>query len=199
MRCIDDVVSDVHNALKVVPNGTNSTIKCYYTSGFPFATDTSGRYTFFVAIDNKLRINTARYTIVDPNGLVYCFDDNDAVTSIYRCTTDDSIAREISRIVSLMLDRPPASRYYLGEILNCPSYIARSGILYLNTTIPHHLVASDSVIERHNASVMLLINQHAEALAAIALNSVMQMLIEARHEHVPQEIVDNLNLKLIAG
>lgn len=200
MRCIDEVVSDVHKALRVIPNGTNSTIRCYYIHNFPFADGISRYYKFFVAIDHKPRVKTARYTVVEPNGLVYCFNDNDAVNSVLRCVTDDDVAREISRIVSLMLEHPPTARYYLGEdIPNCPKDIARSGILYLSTSIPYQLLASDSVVEKYNASAMLLINQHAEALGAIALNSVMGMIKDVRHEYVPSEIVDSLTLNLIVG
>ena len=200
MRCIDEVVSDVHKALKVIPNGTNSTIRGYCIHSFPFADGLSQYYKFFVAIDHKPRSRTARYTVVEPNGLVYCFDDNDAFNSILRCVTDDDVAREISRIVSLLLKHPPTARYYLGEdIRNYPQDIARTGILYLTTPIPHQLVAGDNNIEKYNASAMLLINQHAEALAAIALNSVMKMVKDVRHEYVPPEIVDSLTLNLIVG
>ena len=185
MRCIDEVVSDVHKALKVIPNGTNSTIRGYYIRSFPFADCVAGFYSFFVAINHKSRIKTARYTVVDPSGLIYCFADNDAVNSVLRCVTDDDVAREITRIVSLLLEHPPAARYYFGEEFSKgPSDIARSGILYLNTAIPYQLGASDNVIEKYNASIMLLIDQHAEALAAIALYLVMQMITEVRHEYV---------------
>ena len=77
--------------------------------------------------------------------------------------------------------------------------MARSGILYLSTSIPYQLLASNSVVEKYNASVMLLINQHAEALGAIALNLVMRMITEVRHEYVAPEIVDSLTLNLIVG
>ena len=200
MKCIDEVISDVRKALKVIPNGTNSTIRGYYIRDFPFASGIVRYYNFFVAIDHKSRIKTARYTIVDPSGLVYCFDDNDAVNSVHRCVTDDDVAREISRIVSLMLEHPPTARYYLGEdISNFPIDIARSGILYLSTAIPYQLIASDSVVEKYNASIMLLVNQHAEALAAVALNLVMRMITEVRHEYALPETVDSLTLNLIVG
>ena len=199
MRCIDEVVSDVHKALKVIPNATNSTIRGYYIRNFPFADGVAGHYNFFVAIDHKSRIKTARYTVIDPNGLAYCFDDNDAVNSVLRCATDDDVAREITRIVSLMLEHPPTARYYFDEQLPGWSEMARSGILYLSTSIPYQLLASNSVVEKYNASVMLLINQHAEALGAIALNLVMRMITEVRHEYVSPQIVDSLTLNLIVG
>nr|DAR24318.1 MAG TPA: hypothetical protein [Caudoviricetes sp.] len=152
MRCIDEVVSDVHKALKVIPNATNSTIRGYYIRNFPFADGVAGHYDFFVAIDHKSRIKTARYTVIDPNGLAYCFDDNDAVNSVLRCATDDDVAREITRIVSLMLEHPPAARYHFGEQFPGWSEMARSGILYLSTSIPYQLLASNSVVEKYNAS-----------------------------------------------
>lgn len=199
MKCIDEVISDVHKALKVIPNGTNSTIRGYYIRNFPFADGVAGHYDFFVAIDHKSRIKTARYTIVDPSGLVYCFDDNDAVNSVHRCVTDDDVAREITRIASLMLEHPPAARYHFDEQFPGWSEIARSGILYPSTPIPYQLIASDSAVEKYNASVMLLVNQHAEALAAVALNLVMRMITEVRHEYALPETVDSLTLNLIVG
>lgn len=199
MKCIDEVISDVHKALKVIPNGTNSTIRGYYICNFPFADGVAGHYDFFVAIDHKSRIKTARYTVIDPNCLAYCFDDNDAVTSVLRCTNDDDVAREITRITSLMLEHPPAARYHFGERFPGCSEIARSGILYPSTQIPYQLIASDSVVEKYNASVMLLVNQHAEPLGAIALNLVMRMITEVRHEYVSPQIVDSLTLNLIVG
>ena len=199
MRCIDEVVLDVHKALKVIPNATNSTIRGYYIRNFPFVDGVAGRYDFFVAIDHKSRIKTARYTVIDPNGLAYCFDDNDAVNSVLRCVTDDDVAREISRIVSLMLEHPPVARYHFDEQFPGWSEIGRSGILYLSTSIPYQLIASDSVVEKYNASVMLLVNQHAESLGAIALNLVMRMITEVWHDYVPPEIVDSLTLNLIVG
>jgi len=195
-RCIDQVVSDVHKSLRTFPHGTNSTMRGYYIVDFPFK-HYEEPYKFFVAIDHKSRIKNARYTIVDPNGLVYCFDDNDTVNSVHRCVNDDDVAREISRIVSLMLEHPPTARYYLGdEVPNCSADIARSGILYLNTAIPYQLGASANAIEKYNASLMLLINQHAEALAALALNMVMQMITEVRHEYVLPQTKECLNLNI---
>lgn len=195
-RCIDQVVSDVHKSLRDIPNGTNSTMRGYYINDFPFRDGVTWPYKFFVAIDHKSRVKNARYTVVDYNGLVYCFDDNDAVNSVLRCVSDDDAAREISRIVSLMLDHPPTARYYLGDAVNRPSEIAKSGILYLNTAVPYQLVASDSVVDKYNTSIMLLINQHAEALSAIALSLVMQMITEVRHEYVLPQTKECLNLNI---
>ena len=56
-----------------------------------------------------------------------------------------------------------------------------------------------SVFEKYNASEMLLNNQHAQALRAIALNLVMRMITEVRHEYVLPQIVDSLTLNLIVG
>ena len=200
MKCIDEVVSDIQKALQVIHNGTNSTIRGYYIRKFPFTNHIIGYYSFFVAIAHKARVKNARYTIVDPSGLAYCFDDNDAVNAVFRCANDDDVAREISRIVALMLERPPAARYYLREDLyNNPTDIARSGILYPSTSIPYQLIASDSVVEKYNASAMLILNQHAEALGAIALNLVMRMITEVRHEYVLPQTADSLTLNLIVG
>lgn len=199
MKCIDEVISDVHKALKAIPNGTNSTIRGYYIRNFPFADGVAGHYKFFVAIAHKARVKNARYTIVDPSGLAYCFDDNDAVNAVFRCTNDDDVAREITRIVSLILEHPPAARYHFDEQFPSWSEIARSGILYPSTPIQYQLIASDSVVEKYNASIMLLVNQHAEALAAVALNLVMRMITEVRHEYALPETVDSLTLNLIVG
>ena len=199
MKCIDEVVSDIQEALQVIHNGTNSTIRGYYIRKFPFTNHIIGYYSFFVAIAHKARVKNARYTIVDPSGLAYCFDDNDAVNAVFRCTNDDDVAREITRIVSLMLEHPPAARYHFDEQFPSWSEIARSGILYPSTSIPYQLIASDSVVEKYNASAMLILNQHAEALAAVALNLVMRMITEVRHEYALPETVDSLTLNLIVG